>query len=158
MIINDYNRYKRLYRIIPTILVYYLTLRRTKTCLIPMPRHKTICLICEKPLIGRSDKKFCSLACKNDYHTHLRQLSRDVAHETDKFLHRNRSILYEIMGDRKTQIKIKRDILDKKNFKYQYITGYYINSKGKTYHYVYDFSWMEFSDREILINRRRVKR
>ena len=36
-----------------------------------------------------------------------------------------------------------------------YITHYYKNSQGKTYNYVYDFAWMEFSDNEILIVRKR---
>lgn len=26
------------------------------------------------------------------------------------------------------------------------MTGYYINSKNKMYHLVYDFGWLEFSD------------
>jgi len=26
-----------------------------------------------------------------------------------------------------------------------YMAGYYINSKNKMYHLVYDFAWMEFS-------------
>ncbi len=122
-----------------------------------MNRLITSCIMCKKKLVGRSDKKFCSLDCKNEYHQKLRAVTQVATQSIDRILHRNRSILLELMGKNKTQMKIDRKLLDRKNFKYNYITGYYVNARGKTYHYVYDFSWMEFSDREILINRRRKK-
>lgn len=116
---------------------------------------KRKCIMCKKNLAGRSDKKYCSLECKNTYSQRLRAVTQQATLKVDGILHRNRSILLEILGKNKSQIKVDRRLLDRKNFKYDYITGYYVNSKDKTYHYVYDFSWMIFSDREILINRRR---
>ncbi len=113
------------------------------------------CKICSKPIIGRSDKIFCSVRCKNYYHTNLRRVTNLAVKDIDKILHRNRSILLEIMGKRKTQIKVERIVLDKKKFNYKYHTHLHTNSKGKTYFYVYDFAWMEFSDDEILIVRKR---
>jgi len=59
------------------------------------------------------------------------------------------------MGKNSKQKKIDGKILDRKKFNRNYITGYYINSKEKMYHLVYDFAWMEFSDGEVLIVRRR---
>jgi hypothetical protein len=59
------------------------------------------------------------------------------------------------MGEDKCKIKIPRIILDRKKFNYDYFTGTYVNSRGNTYHHVYDFSWMIFSDQEVLIVRRR---
>ncbi len=113
------------------------------------------CKICSKPIIGRSDKIFCSLRCKNYYHTNLRRVTNLAVKDIDIILHRNRSILLEIMGKRKTQIKIERMVLDKKKFNYKYHTHLHTNSKGKIYYYVYDFAWMEFSDDEVLIVRKR---
>ncbi|NPA44338.1 MAG: hypothetical protein GXO49_02285, partial [Chlorobi bacterium] len=71
--------------------------------------------------------------------------------EINKILARNRSILLEILGKNKTQIKISRFILDKKKFNYKYHTHLHRNVNGKLLFYVYDFAWMEFSDNEILI-------
>lgn len=113
------------------------------------------CKICKKPIVGRSDKKFCSLECKNYYHTNLRRVTNTAVDQISKILHRNRSILLEIMGKYKTQIKINRITLDNKKFNFKYITHFQTNSKGKTYYYVFDFAWMEFSDNEILIIRKR---
>lgn len=113
------------------------------------------CKMCKSPLRGRADKVFCSVTCKNDYHVRLRRATALVVRETDKILHRNRSILLEVMGKNKQQKKVNRLILEKKKFRFNYFTGSYLNSRGKTYHYVYDFAWMTFSDQEVLIVRKK---
>ncbi|MCP9770245.1 hypothetical protein EGI22_20260 [Lacihabitans sp. LS3-19] len=111
------------------------------------------CKICKTPLLGRTDKMFCSQKCKNYYHVHLRAVTAKEAFPIDRHLHRNRSILLEIMGKNEVQKKVPRMVLEEKKFKFKYITHYHINSKGKTMHYVYDFAWMDFSDDEVLIVR-----
>jgi hypothetical protein len=116
-------------------------------------RHKRLCRLCKQPVVGRSDKIFCSPTCKANYHIKLNKVTMDASERIDKILHRNRSILLEIMGKNGTQKKIARTILDSKKFHFGYITHYHINSQNKTVHYVYDFSWMIFSDQEILIKR-----
>ena len=111
------------------------------------------CKICKTPLLGGTDKMFCSQKCKNYYHVHLRAVTAKEAFPIDRHLHRNRSILLEIMGKNEVQKKVPRMVLVEKKFKFKYITHYHINSKGKTMHYVYDFGWMDFSDDEVLIVR-----
>jgi len=113
------------------------------------------CKMCKKIFVGRSDKIFCSVKCKSTYHQKLRQVTAIEVRVINKILARNRSILLELMGKNAVQKKIKRLELDRKKFNYKYITHYYVNSKSKTYNYVYDFAWMEFSDNEILIIRKR---
>ncbi len=115
----------------------------------------TKCKICKKEVVGRSDKIFCSIKCKNYYHINLRKVTAIAVEEIDKKLHRNRSILLEILGKHKTQKKIPRIELEKRKFSFKYHTHININSAGKTYNYVYDLAWMEFSDDDILIVRRR---
>ena len=105
---------------------------------------------------GRSDKLFCSIGCKNEYHIKLRQVTKVATENIDRILHRNRSILLEILGKNLKQKKVNRKLLDSKKFNFHYMTGYYINSKNKTYNYIYDFAWMIFSDQEILIVRRKT--
>ncbi len=114
---------------------------------------KKTCKMCPNIIVGRSDKVFCSVDCKNEYGIKLRQVTTKATRQIDNLLHRNRSILLEILGKNKKQIKISKSILDKKKFNYTYITHYHINSHGKTVFYLYDFSWMLFSDQEILIRR-----
>lgn len=113
------------------------------------------CKLCGNPYIGRRDKVFCSTGCKSDYHQHLKHLSNKVARSTDKILHRNRSILYEVLGDHEEQKKIDRDALAKKNFRFEYMTGLYENAKGKRYHLLYDYAWMAFKTGDVLVLRRK---
>ena len=116
---------------------------------------KKNCKICQKEFYGRADKIFCSVACKNNYNKRLRRVTEDASKEIDDILHRNRSILLEVMGKYKTQLTVERIVLDKKNFNFSYLTGYSINNKGKTYQHVYDFSYMVFSSQRILIVRKK---
>jgi len=122
--------------------------------------HKVVlskkhCKICSKLIVGRRDKLFCSIHCKNYYHVNLRRVTDAAAIEIDRILHRNRSILLEIMGKHKIQKKMDRMFLEQKKFRFKYVTHFHINSKGKTLHWVYDFAWMEFSNDDILIIRKR---
>ena len=112
------------------------------------------CKVCEKPLRGRSDMIFGSIGCKNHYHKHVRYASKMAAIEINGFLKRNYSILYEVLGKNKTQTKVYRNVLERKKFRFKYLTHFHVNSKGKTFHYIYDLAWMEFSDDEILIVRK----
>lgn len=112
------------------------------------------CKICGKSIYGRSDKIYCSTQCKNEYHKKLRYASMVAAIEINGYLKRNYSILLELMGKNKLQIKLYRNRLEKKGFRFKYHTHFYINSRGKTFFYVYDLAWMEFSDDEILVVRK----
>jgi len=111
------------------------------------------CPICKKNILGRADKRFCSKACKSNYHKRLTHSTLIATRTIDTILHRNRSILLEVIGKNKYQIKVPMVVLEKKKFNFNYMTKYIINSQGKTYNYVYDFSWMTFSSNEVLIIR-----
>ncbi len=111
------------------------------------------CKLCKKPVFGRSDKIFCSTQCKSVYHIKLNKATSIATLQIDKILHRNRSSLLEILGKTTKSLKINREFLDAKKFNFDYFTHYHINSQNKMVHFVYDFSWMIFSDQEILIKR-----
>ena len=112
---------------------------------------KKTCEYCKKEFIGRSDKRFCSQTCKNQFNYQLRKQTKDITKEINNILHRNRIILNTIMGEKRGKMKVDRIELEKMNFNFKYITGYYVNKENKLYHYVYDFAWMEFSTQELLI-------
>lgn len=116
---------------------------------------RRVCKICKSPLRGRNDKIFCSASCKAYYHKKLKGVTKIATVNIDKILHRNRSILLEIMGKNSSKKKVLKSVLEKKNFKFHYLTGFYENAQNKRYHIVYDFAWMDFKTGEILIVRRR---
>ena len=113
------------------------------------------CKLCKKKLVGRSDKIFCSVACKSKYHRKLNEVTNQATTKIDKILHRNRSILLEILGKKRPKIIVNRIVLENKKFRFQYHTHLHVNKAGKTFFYVYDLAWMSFSSDTILIVRKK---
>ena len=113
--------------------------------------HKSSCLFCEKPIVGRTDKKFCSLACKNTYNYSRRNKTKSVTQSIDAILHRNREILDVVMGPKRKKMYIEKTELTQMGFQSEYMTGFYTNSQDKLYRYVYDFAWMEFTGEKVMV-------
>ncbi len=118
----------------------------------PLPRPVAHCPICGDKVIGRKDKIFCSPNCKAEYHYRRKKQRVPVSEPIDSILHRNWVILtelYEEIGKKK--FFVSRAKLNKSGFHTRYFTSYELNSKGKAYRYIYDFGWMEFSDKELMV-------
>ncbi len=111
------------------------------------------CKLCKKEFRGRKDKVYCSIQCKTIYHRRLSEVTSKATKKIDKILHRNRSILLELIGKNKTQIKVSRALLDQKEFKWSFHTHIHMNKHGKRVTYLYDHSWILFSDQEVLITK-----
>ena len=114
---------------------------------------KKNCLQCEAPFQGREDKRFCSTKCKNGHFNAQRKLTKAVTKEIDGYLHRNHEILATLMGESNKET-MDRLVVARTGFKFDYMTGIYLNNQNKMYHYVYNYAWMEFSDQKILIVRK----
>ncbi|HRI01260.1 MAG TPA: hypothetical protein PK006_09440 [Saprospiraceae bacterium] len=110
----------------------------------------SICIFCKATLQGRSDKKFCSINCKNQYNYALRQTTKDEVKEIDAYLHRNREILSVIMGNYK-KLLTQKVVLERAGFRFEYMTGIYHNKENKRFHYVYDYAWAEFTNQELML-------
>ena len=54
------------------------------------------CMMCDAPLSGRKDKRFCDDVCRVRHH---RTGVQRVLHDVDRVLHRNRSLLRRIRAD-----------------------------------------------------------
>ena len=78
------------------------------------------CPECGEKIIGRSDKKFCSDACRN--------------------AHNNALILEALNTQDKT--KVTKNTLLKHGFIFDYFTGTYTTKSGSTYYYVYDQGYL----------------
>lgn len=109
------------------------------------------CIFCNLKFRGRSDKKFCDTSCKNKYHRKIKLANEKATERIDRYLHRNRAIIIELIG--KNKVKTKFDILEleKKGFKFNFMTGFHVNKEGKMLHYIYEYGWMKFSDQQVLV-------
>jgi hypothetical protein len=111
------------------------------------------CPQCNTSIIGRIDKIYCSLDCKNKHSYTQRQNTKSATKEIDGYLHRNREILELFMGPSKKET-FDRLLLVRAGFKFDYFTSIYLNKEQKNYYIVYDYAWMEFSDQKILVVRK----
>ena len=110
------------------------------------------CQHCQKKMVGRADKKFCSIKCKNAFHRDLKLKSKSVITAIDQILPRNHAICQELLELAKTKkLMTSRLKMEKMGFNFNYYTGTYLNHQNKTYHYIYDYTWMEFSNQEVMI-------
>ena len=110
------------------------------------------CKVCGTPLKGRRDKKYCNIQCKNQYHLDLKSMHRSEIETDISFLLRNRTVLHELLDqDGHKKRKVKRSILQRMGFRFHNYTGTFLNSRNKMYHYVFDYSWVPFSDQDVLI-------
>ncbi len=117
-----------------------------------LPRTTTFCPICGIKLHGRLDKIFCSDTCKSRYHRNKNDERRPVTRTIDSILHRNWKILSEhhtAIGKKKFFVSLA--LLSRKGFHPNYYTTSSENSQQKKYFYVYDFAWMMFSDKELMV-------
>lgn len=111
------------------------------------------CLTCNVQMLGRSDKKFCSMSCKNQYHFERKKETKDEVKIIDSYLHRNREILKVLMG-KYGKLMTKKIVLDQANFRWDYCTGFYKNKEGKQFYLVYDFAYCQFTNGEVMLIRK----
>ena len=115
---------------------------------------KTECISCGKTFVGRTDKKYCSLKCKNTFNYNRKSKTKSATQTIDAVLHKNREILEVIMGPKRKKMYIEKTELTQMGFQSEYVTGFYTNSQDKLYRYVYDFAWMEFTGEKIMVVRK----
>ena len=118
----------------------------------PLTRAHLHCSICGDELTGRSDKKFCDHRCKNEYHRRRKEQHLPFSNSIDQLLHRNWVVLQEWadkIGTKK--FFVPKAALSKAGFHTKYYTTSKSNKQGKTYYYVYNYGWMDFSEKEMMV-------
>ncbi len=115
-----------------------------------MPGKQRFCLECGEPLVGRSDKKFCSDYCRNAYNNRKNRETNKLIREIHGILKRNYKILEEILGDRH-MTKVHKSVLLNMGFRMDYITQKSTTKKGDTYFYVYDVGYLPLANDTLLV-------
>jgi hypothetical protein len=113
------------------------------------------CLTCGKPLKGRTDKKFCDDYCRNGYNNQLKATDNNYVRNINNALRKNRRILEALLPEKEEMAKTTKDKLLHKEFQFKYITHTYINKKGNTYFFCYEYGYLPLENDWFLIVRRR---
>jgi hypothetical protein len=107
-----------------------------------------VCLnnTCDKPVIGRVDRKFCSTYCKTDYHYQMRKNDGNVYFKkvVDDVIRTNRKILQEYNLAGKTTVR-KTELLDK-GFNPRFFTHFWKTTENETYLFCYNQGFKETRD------------
>jgi len=108
-------------------------------------------MLCEKPVKGRSDKKFCNDFCRNSYNNRARSQSSHSIKIINKALLKNRRILQRLLGETGNVAKASREMLLEQGFQFRYTTHNYATHRGKLYWFCYDHGYMELEKDRYLI-------
>jgi predicted nucleic acid-binding Zn ribbon protein len=111
-----------------------------------------LCPECGEKIIGRSDKKFCSDACRNAYNNALNKDSKNLVRNINNRLRKNYRILETLNTKDKT--KVKKNTLLKHGFSFQYFTSEYVTKAGTIYKYVYDQGYLALDNDWYLLVKR----
>ncbi len=109
------------------------------------------CLVCNKTIRGRVDKKFCNDYCRNGFNNQLKSGTNNLVRNTNNFLGKNRRILESVLPEGETMIKIKKEKLLQEGFFFKYTTQIHRNKKGSIYYYCYDYGYLPLDSEWYLI-------
>ncbi|MBR9999181.1 MAG: hypothetical protein KFF73_09430 [Cyclobacteriaceae bacterium] len=100
---------------------------------------KKTCLDCGSSLKGRSDKKFCSDFCRNNFHNRQNQLTNNYVRRINYVLRKNRRIL-ERLNEHGLD-KVQRNALVREGFDFEYVTSVVQNGKDTTLYFCYEHGY-----------------
>jgi hypothetical protein len=101
--------------------------------------EEKLCPECERPIYGRSDKKFCSDACRNAYNNKVYAGDRELIRKINLQLQKNRRILNELIEQPNS--KAHRDDMLRSGFDFNYFTHLKIIEHIGEVKYCYDFGY-----------------
>ncbi len=110
-----------------------------------------LCVICDAKLFGRSDKRFCTVKCKNKYHAELRKSNRNVSRETLKVLFKNYQVLASLCAVNCSKYKISKLALQRKGFDFETVSGIEYNQKGLRLK-IFNFFWQPAGQNTIIVS------
>ncbi len=107
------------------------------------------CLDCGMPVYGRTDKKFCSDACRNNHNNGKNRDATNYIRNVNNILRKNRRILQEL--NPKGKNKQKKEKLVAAGFHFGYFTDCYTTKQGNTYRYCYDQGYLILENEWIIL-------
>jgi len=114
-----------------------------------------ICLDCGHLVKGRSDKKFCNDACRNNHNNKIKSEDNVVLKKINVILKKNRSILANLNPQGK--VKISRKKLAAAGFNFDYHTFTFNTQNGNSYTFCYEYGYLLLTDDEFLLVKREEK-
>lgn len=112
------------------------------------------CLLCEKTIRGRADKKFCNDYCRNYYNNKKKPQLNEFVKKTNQALLLNRKILEDLLDVKKEMKIVEEETLKQQGFQFELVTSQRINKTGTKYNYCYEYGFFSLKGNRLLIFRK----
>ncbi len=99
------------------------------------------CLDCGEPIHGRTDKKFCSDQCRNNYNNRLNRDTNNFVRNVHGLLRKNRRILADLYAEGK--VKVHKDALFALGYNFSFFTHVIESSAGRKFHYCFEYGYCD---------------
>jgi hypothetical protein len=99
------------------------------------------CLDCGEIIRGRTDKKFCSDQCRNNYNNRLNRDTNNFVRNVHGLLRKNRRILADLYNDGK--LKVHKDALFALGYNFSFFTHIIESSDKRKFHYCFEYGFSE---------------
>jgi predicted nucleic acid-binding Zn ribbon protein len=99
------------------------------------------CLDCGAVLHGRTDKKFCSDQCRNNYNNRLNRDSNNFIRNVHGLLRKNRRILADLYSEGK--IRVHKDALFALGYNFSFFTHIIETPGGSKIHFCFEYGYCE---------------
>ncbi|WP_270087202.1 hypothetical protein [Sphingobacterium sp. SYP-B4668] len=113
-----------------------------------------LCQECKEQIRGRSDKRFCDDACRNNYNNKINSDANNYVRQINTVLRKNRRVLEELLGQEDKK-KTSRELLLTNGFQFKYSTNQHTTNRGYTYYFVYEYGYLLLEQELVLLVRRR---
>jgi predicted nucleic acid-binding Zn ribbon protein len=97
------------------------------------------CPQCQKPIAGRSDKKYCSNDCRSLANREKQRIAHQPSVIINQILWNNREALRTLWMQRPTMVS--RDTLLSNGYNFHFHTNLHITARGNVYYVCYDFGF-----------------
>jgi len=105
------------------------------------------CLDCGDIIRGRSDKKFCSDQCRNNYNNRINRESNNYVRNVHGLLRKNRRILCDLYAEGKRVLH--KDALFALGYNFNFFTHVIKTREGLSYHYCFEYGYREKDDEYV---------
>ena len=102
------------------------------------------CLDCGDKIRGRSDKKFCSDQCRNNYNNRLNRDTNNFVRNVHGLLRKNRRILADLYSEGRH--RVHRDALFALGYNFSFFTHVIETSDSLKYHFCFEYGFRETGD------------
>jgi len=119
----------------------------------PDPEHERFCSVCDKPLYGRADQRYCNDQCRNQ--ANRQRYKKEKWHEPDyiarinQILKRNHQIIERMLLQEKPRT-VSRSLLIEYGFDFRFFTSK-LDTATATYYFCYAYGWRALDSGKILL-------